>query len=115
MSTHSCIKFLIVVFLQLLVMARPNTATAQPDPNFQSRVDQFTSPPPIPASVFQPIIRAVAARAIRSRRAMQRIRSRKPSKMRSMTKTLPTAPKRKAVPLNAEADDIVHHETEFSG
>jgi hypothetical protein len=52
MSTHSCIKFLIVVFLQLLVMARLDTAAAQPDPNLQTRVDQFASPPPIPAPVF---------------------------------------------------------------
>jgi hypothetical protein len=52
MSTHSCIKFLTVVFLQLLVMAGLDTATAQPDPNFQSRIDQFTSPPPIQPPVF---------------------------------------------------------------
>jgi glutathione-regulated potassium-efflux system protein KefB len=26
-----------------------------------------------------------------------------------------SAPKRQSVPLNAEADDIIHHETEFSG
>jgi hypothetical protein len=26
-----------------------------------------------------------------------------------------SAPKRQSVPLNAEADDIIRHETEFSG
>ena len=81
MSTRSCIKFSIVIFLQLLAAGGLDAAIAQINPNLQTQTQQIAPPMGVQTPVFQsehtrPHARRHAVKA--HRHAMQGKRAKAP-------------------------------------